>query len=349
MPSPARPVRSSSAAGRTVLGRAALAGGSVFVAGAATLAWSTLAEPRLFALRRIDMPVLPPGTWPIRILHLSDLHIVPGQARKSGWVSSLADLRPDLVVNTGDTLSHVKAVPAALAAFGELLDIPGAFVFGNNDYYAPVPKSPHRYFLKPTTISRGAPLPWQDLRAAQLERGWQDLSNAKDTITVRGQKIALAGVDDPYTKRDRYDKIAGPADPDAIVRIGVTHAPEPRVLDLFAADGYDVLLAGHTHGGQVRLPGIGALVTNCGIDRSRARGLSRWGSHALLNVSAGLGSSPYMPMRFCCRPEASLITLRPREYPDGVTELTVSATRSRSSLGIGRPSEPRPAPVPRRG
>ncbi|HYN72553.1 MAG TPA: metallophosphoesterase [Nakamurella sp.] len=332
-----------------MLGRAALAAGSLVGAGAATLAWSTLAEPRLFALRRIDMPVLPPGAWPIRILHLSDLHIVPGQQRKSAWVSSLADLRPDLVVNTGDTLSHLKAVPAALAAFGELLDTPGAFVFGNNDYYAPLPKSPHRYFIKTPTISHGALLPWRDLRAAQVERGWQDLSNARNTITVRGQKIALAGVDDPYTRRDRYDRIAGPADPDAIVRIGVAHAPEPRVLDRFAADGYDVLLAGHTHGGQVRLPGIGALVTNCGIDRSRARGLSRWGSHAWLNVSAGLGSSPYMPIRFCCRPEASLITLRPREDPESTVERTGSATRSGSTRGDGPHTESRPATATRRG
>ena len=269
---------------------------------------------RLFALRRIDLPVLDPGAWPIRLLHLSDLHIVPGQQRKTAWVRALADLRPDLVINTGDTLSHLKAVPAAVAAFGDLLDVPGAFVFGNNDFYAPVRKSPHRYFLPSgESVPRGAPLPWQDLRAAQVERGWLDLNNAKGNITVRGQRIALAGVNDPYTRRDRYEQIAGPADRDAVVRIGVTHAPEPRVLDRFAADGYDLVLAGHTHGGQVRVPGIGALVTNCGIDRSRARGLSRWGSHTLLNVSAGLGTSPYLPMRFCCRPEATLITLQPAD------------------------------------
>ena len=92
----------------------------------------------------------------------------------------------------------------------------------------------------------------------------------------------------------------------------MAHAPEPRILDRFAADRYDVVLAGHTHGGQVRLPRFGALVTNCDLDRSRARGLSRWGAHTLLNVSAGLGTSPYLPLRFCCRPEATLITLQPR-------------------------------------
>jgi uncharacterized protein len=83
------------------------------------------------------------------------------------------------------------------------------------------------------------------------------------------------------------------------------------VLDGFAADGYDLVLAGHTHGGQLRLPGYGAIVTNCGIDRSRARGASRWGTHTRLHVSAGLGTSPYAPARFFCPPEASLLTLVP--------------------------------------
>ena len=292
-----------------VLGGAA----AVTAAGAATLAYAAVVEPRLFALRRIDLPVLDHGAWPIRLLHLSDLHIVPGQARKTAWVSALADLRPDLVINTGDTLSHRTAVPAAVAAIGRLLDIPGAFVFGNNDFTAPIPKSPHHYFVRSkAVVPKGPDLPWRDLGAAQTERGWLDLNNNRAVISVHGQRVALAGVNDPYTRRDRYDTIAGTAAHDAVVRIGLAHAPEPRVLDRFAADGYDLILAGHTHGGQVRVPGVGALVTNCGIDRSRARGLSRWGSHTWLNVSAGLGSSPYMPMRFCCRPEATLITLRPR-------------------------------------
>jgi predicted MPP superfamily phosphohydrolase len=302
------------------------AAGTVVAAGAGVLGWSTLVEPHLFALRRLELPMLSPGAWPIRILHLSDLHIVPGQRHKIDWVRSLAGLQPDLVINTGDTLSHLEAIPPAMAAFGDLLNLPGGFVLGNNDFYAPVRKSPHRYFMDTGEfVPRGSPLPSNELRAAQSARGWVDLNNAKGVISIRGQRIALAGINDPYTKRDRYDLIAGPAERDAVVRIGVTHAPEPRVLDLFAADGYDLLLAGHTHGGQVRVPGIGALVTNCGIDRSRARGLSRWGSHSLLNVSAGLGTSPYLPLRFCCRPEATLITLQPADaLPPGRVS---SATR----------------------
>jgi len=121
----------------------------------------------------------------------------------------------------------------------------------------------------------------------------------------------MAGTDDPHLGRDRYGRVAGPADPSAGLRLGVTHSPEPRILDAFAADGYELVLAGHTHGGQLRLPGIGAIVTNCGIDRGRVRWLSRW-DDSWLHVSAGLGTSPYAPVRFCCPPEATLLKLVPR-------------------------------------
>ena len=81
------------------------------------------------------------------------------------------------------------------------------------------------------------------------------------------------------------------------------------MLDRFAADGYQLVMAGHTHGGQLCLPFYGAIVTNCDLDRSRAKGASRWGAHMQLHVSAGIGTSPYAPVRFCCRPEATLLTL----------------------------------------
>ncbi len=285
---------------------AGLAGAGVAVAG-----YALFVEPKWFALRRVEVPVLQPGSLPIRLLHLSDLHLLPDDDRKVAWVSGLAALHPDVVVNTGDTLSNRRSVPTAVAAFGSLLDLPGAFVFGNNDFVEPVRKSPHRYFVKSGPRIPGVPLPWRDLRAAQAERGWLDLTNRRGAVSVRGQQIAFGGVDDPHTGRDDYSRIAGPADTDAVVRIGVAHSPEPRVLDAFAGDGYDLLLAGHTHGGQVRVPFVGALTTNSGLDRSRARGLSRWGSTSWLHVSAGVGGNPYLPARFCCRPEATLLTLVP--------------------------------------
>ncbi len=292
--------------------RVGAAGAVLAASGASVAGYALFVEPTLFTLRRVEVPVLNAGALPVRLLHLSDLHLMPDDDRKVAWVSGLSRLRPDVVVNTGDTLSNAKSVPTAVAALGDLLELPGAFVFGNNDFVAPVRKSPHRYFMRNRPIKPGPALPWRDLRAAQAERGWLDLTNRKGSVTVRGQVIAFAGLDDPHTFRDDYDQIAGPAETAAVVRIGVAHSPEPRVLDLFAKDGYDLILAGHTHGGQVRLPFVGALTTNCDLDRSRARGLSQWGAGTKLHVSAGVGGNPYLPARFLCRPEATLLTLVPR-------------------------------------
>jgi predicted MPP superfamily phosphohydrolase len=291
------------------IGRAALGATAV---GTATVAYAAGFERTHWTLRQATLPVLTEGARPLRVLHLSDLHMMPGQRSKQRWVAELAELKPDLVVNTGDNLAHKLAVPAVLRALGPLLDRPGVFVFGSNDYYAPRPKNPARYLIKSKRKIHGIPLPWRDLRAALVERGWNDLTHVRRLLTVEGQTIAVAGVDDPHLHRDRYSDIAGRPDRGAGLRLGISHSPEPRVLDAFAQDGYDLVMAGHTHGGQLRLPGYGAIVTNCELDRSRARGASRWGAHMWLHVSAGLGTSPYAPVRFACPPEASLLTLVPR-------------------------------------
>jgi len=301
--------------GRAALGATAL--------GTATVAYAAGIERRHWTLRQATLPVLAEGARPLRLLHISDLHMLPGQRSKQRWVAALDELNPDLVVNTGDNLAHRQAVPAVVRALGPLLDRPGVFVFGSNDYYAPRPKNPVRYLIKSKRRVHGIPLPWRDLRAALVERDWHDLTHVRRLITVAGQPIAVAGVDDPHLHRDRYADIAGRPDRAAHLRLGVTHSPEPRVLDAFAEDGYDLVLAGHTHGGQLRLPGYGAIVTNCELDRARARGASRWGANMWLHVSAGLGTSPYAPVRFACPPEASLLTLVPRpagsDNPDGAT------------------------------
>ncbi|WP_308258512.1 metallophosphoesterase [Saccharothrix obliqua] len=298
------------------LGRTLLATSAV---GTAALAYAAGIERRRWTLRQATVPVLAPGATPLRVLHISDLHMMPDQRSKQRWVAALDELEPDLVVNTGDNLAHRQAVPAVIRALGPLLDRPGVFVFGSNDYYAPRPKNPARYLMPAAKTKRihGIPLPWRDLRAAMVERGWLDLTHQRRTFTVAGQEVFAAGLDDPHLKRDRYSDIAGEAPRTAALRLGVTHSPEPRVLDPFAADGYDLVMAGHTHGGQLRLPGYGAIVTNCDLDRSRARGVSRWGAHTWLHVSAGLGTSPYAPVRFACPPEASLLTLVPRPVDAG--------------------------------
>ena len=281
-------------------------------AGAATLAYAGLVERNMFRLRRFDVPVLAPGAAPLTILHLSDLHLTADQRRKRAWISALEEHDPDLVVVTGDFLAGLDTVGPVLAALDPLLQRPGAFVPGNNDYYAPRPKNPLRYFFPESQRKFGPKLPWSDLADALTASGWADLTHRRATVKADGRAIAFAGTDDPHLRRDRYSLVAGPADPEADVRIGVTHSPEPRVIDAFAADGYDLVLAGHTHGGQLRIPGYGALVTNCGIDRPRVRWLHPWTDRTWLHVSAGLGTSPYAPVRFACPPEATLLKLVPR-------------------------------------
>ena len=281
--------------------------------GGATFAYSSLVERNMFTLRRFDVPVLEPDAEPLRILHLSDLHMMPDQRRKQAWVAALAGTDPDLVVVTGDNLSSQDAVPGVLKALHPFFGVPGAFVFGSNDYKGPVWKNPLLYLLPEREYVQGDELPWRDLRAAFTEAGWADLNNARTILKAGGRSVELVGVDDPHVERDDYASVAGPVSRGADLHIGVTHTPASRVLSAMAQDGFSVLLAGHTHGGQVRVPGYGALTTNCDLPHDMARGLHRWpGTDSWLHVSAGLGTHPTAPMRFACRPEASILTLIPR-------------------------------------
>jgi predicted MPP superfamily phosphohydrolase len=290
----------------------ALAAGTV-ATGAATLAYASLIERNLFTLRRLDVPVLEPDAEPLRILHISDLHMMPGQRRKQQWVADLIGTDPDLVINTGDNLSDPDAVPGVLRALEPLLELPGAFVFGSNDYRGPVWKNPLQYVLPEREYVQGVELPTDELREAFVTADWADLNNGRTVLKAGGRSIELVGVDDPHVDRDDYATVAGPISPDADLHLGVTHTPASRVLDAMAVDGFELLIAGHTHGGQVCVPGYGALTTNCDLPTSMAKGLNRWpNSNAWLHVSAGLGTHPTAPIRFACRPEASLLTLIPR-------------------------------------
>jgi predicted MPP superfamily phosphohydrolase len=210
-----------------------------------------------------------------------------------------------------------------MRALEPLLVLPGVFVMGSNDYFAPSLKNPARYLTKGYARTHDSiPLPTADLVDGFMSAGWADLTNARSSLLVGGQSLEFVGVDDPHLNYDRYAAVAGPGDPSAALTVGVTHAPYKRVLDAMTADGAGLVIAGHTHGGQLCLPFYGTLVTNCDLDRKRAKGISRWwpGAEATpssqaphdaawLEVSAGLGTSPYAPVRFACRPEATLLTL----------------------------------------
>src|ERR1700678_3653278 len=140
--------------------------GTAAAAGAAVFGYAAVIERNWFTLRRYEVPVLPAGSRPLRILHISDVHLTPGRHRLLSFIRTLDALEPDLVVNTGDSIAHERAVTPFLDALGPLLDRPGVFVFGSNDLYSPQPRNPARYLWR---TSRGdhhkhqPDLPWSEL------------------------------------------------------------------------------------------------------------------------------------------------------------------------------------------
>jgi len=311
------------------------AAAAVATLGAAAAVWGVGIERYLYTVRRATVPILAPGSEPIRVLHISDVHMAPWQRRKQAWIASLTTLKPDLIVNTGDNLGHAEGLRGIRAAFAGFRGIPGVFVHGSNDHAAPSPRNPFLYFMGPSDKhGTSEPLDTEALDTfLSSTLGWQNVNNASASVEVRGHRVDMFGVSDAHREWDRLDVLPGMVEDlrqgevdlngDELaadggdrhpLTLGVTHAPYRRVLDAFTGLGADMIFAGHTHGGQVRIPGFGALVANCDIPLKQSRGLSSWthGHTIPLNVSAGLGHSIYAPVRFACAPEASLLTLTPR-------------------------------------
>ncbi len=290
--------------------------GRLALAGAACVAYGTFIEAHSFRVRRVSVPVLPAGAPRLRVLHISDIHLAAYQKDRREFVAALSGLEPDLVVNTGDNLAHADALGPLLDAFGRMLDVPGVFAFGSNDYTASRLSNPLGY-LSSSTSRHGLHsdrelLPTEELRAAFTSRAWRDVTGHRATLDVRGVRIEFRGTDDAHLHLDDYSLVAGAPAEDVDLAVGVTHAPYARVLDAMATDQVPLAFAGHTHGGQVCVPGWGALTTNCDLPPAQAKGLSRYhaGDHAMwLHVSAGVGTSPFAPYRFACPPEVTLITL----------------------------------------
>jgi predicted MPP superfamily phosphohydrolase len=264
-----------------------------------------------YQLRQVSLPLLPSGARDIRILHFSDLHLTPARKREIADIKGWAKLKPDLVISTGDFLAHRDGVGVALNALNELLDLPGLYVFGSNDYYAPKFKNPLSYLKKDSGgRNLGEKLPIEEFDRELQNRGWINLNNKKSSISINGLTIDIRGTDDAHLELDEYEKVSGRKSGD--FSIGVTHAPYSRVLDAMAQDKVDLIFAGHTHGGQVRMPWFGgskSLTTNCDLPNWRSRGLTKIDNQSYLNVSAGMGYSPFAPFRIFCPSEVSLITL----------------------------------------
>ena len=267
--------------------------------------YAVFIERNWFAVRRHRVPCLPAGSDPLRILHISDLHLRARQHRKQRFLRDLTRFEPDLVIGTGDFLGDAGSVAATVGALAAIdARIARLYVLGSNDYFGPKPKNPLNYLTKRRgPPAPGVPNPWPDMVAALDARGWKLINNV--ALDVGG--IDVVGLDDAHIGLADLS-VASSRNGDGF-RLAVAHSPD--VARPLAELGYDLIVCGHTHGGQVCLPGIGALVTNCELPRSMARGLHRFHG-AWLHVNGGLGTNMYAPYRFWCRPEVCVLDLVPR-------------------------------------
>ena len=279
---------------------------AVLAAGVLCVAWGVVVERRWYRLvhHRLDiLPATGDGPESLTVLHLSDLHFVAGDRRKAAFLAALP--AADVTIVTGDFLAEPEAVETVVAAVAPLRGrLASWFVLGSNDYFAPKPLNYFKYFRsdrRPRSARRGRS---QEL-VAQLEAGgWEHLRNVRRPTELAGLPVELLGLDDAHI--NWHDSRAIPRSAPERFGLAVMHSPDSAPES--AACGYELIVAGHTHGGQVCLPFVGALVTNSSLPRRLASGLIRMGS-AVMYLSPGLGTSKYAPFRFFCRPEATLLEL----------------------------------------
>jgi predicted MPP superfamily phosphohydrolase len=283
----------------------------VVLAALACVVYGIVIERSWYRLRRYDLAILPPGgptggARGLSILHLSDLHFVRHDQKKARFLASLP--KSDITVITGDFLAEPEAIETAVEAVRSVRgELASWFVLGSNDHYIPKPLNYLKYFVKRRRRRFARRGRVEDLIGGLTDDAWTDLTNLRELVEVDGVPIELLGLDDAHLRWQ--DLRVAPRRAPERLGIAVMHSPDSAPES--AALGYDLLVAGHTHGGQVCIPGVGALVTNSSMPPRLAAGLIRMGS-AILHTSPGLGTSKYAPFRFACRPEATMLDLRPR-------------------------------------
>jgi uncharacterized protein len=272
-------VRREPDARRVALRRALATGAAAAIVYVLVVVDAFVLEPDWPELTRVELEA--PVRAPLTILHLSDLHLESTNARRDRWLlERLAELRPDLIAVTGDVHQLGNSVPATLTPVLGALQAPLG-VYGCIGY------------------DRA-----ETLREAAPHIRW--LVNEGTIVTRGDDRIGVGGLVYVGGRDAAYEAIAG-----ATLRLIINHTPD--LVEEAAARGAHVYLCGHTHGGQVRVPLWGAIVTNSKTGKRYEAGLYRVGDMwAYTSRGLGLEPRPAPQVRFLCRPEVTLITLVPR-------------------------------------
>ncbi len=281
----------------------------------------------------------------LKILHLSDFHLRKGfkGGRLFDFVQSLAGEEYDLIFVTGDMVENIENVDYLSSMLKPLKAKYGKYaVLGVHDNYN---KAFYEFARNMFKRKRGysARNDSRNLRSKLNKIGIEILENENRILKIPGlpiSKLEIIGIGDPVINRTDLYKAYKNIDPlkkEEIVdhtnyeqsceetfrqaknpihiindpeklRIILIHTPDAWVLSTIAKKNTDIVFAGHTHGGQVRLPLIGAIISGCRIKTRFASGLF-YLKNMVLFISRGLGEGRYSQFRFYCPPEASIITI----------------------------------------
>jgi uncharacterized protein len=240
---------------------------------------------------------LPAQLEGLRLLHITDLHVRDRAGQATRLPDLVASLTYDLVLYTGDFIDGDDGIEPVMALLSAMPRCAGAYaVLGNHDYWA------LSWQLRANDTAR--------LRSALAEIGITVLCNAS-MPSCQGQ-LYVAGVDDPVTGRDELDRAMADVPPGATC-ILLAHTPD--IVLRLGEHKPSLVLAGHTHGGQVRLPILGPLVNMTSLPRQLAMGYHLYQGIPLF-VGRGLGNSGF-DLRFLCPPQVALLELRAADRTTG--------------------------------
>ncbi|MDH4154153.1 MAG: metallophosphoesterase [Nitrospira sp.] len=217
-----------------------------------------------------------------RVVHLTDLHIDRYGSRHDRIIHIVGNLQPDWIVITGDLLNVPEGLSHLFQFLGRLRDIaPVYMTLGNHDHYSGVPVAEYAELADRHKITL--------------------LVNQQSVVSVEGGELVIVGVDDPSLHRADLRYLP----PSAGHRFTLLLAHAPNILDQVEPHhAIDLILCGHSHGGQWRVPGIPTFWLPPGCN-GRIAGWHRSGVHRLY-VNRGLGWS-FLPFRWNCRPEIAVI------------------------------------------